>query len=66
MCPGIPPPIHHEVQIETVLLSVHSGTVLLKPVPEEDDETLRGAMTEDIDADAVTPVPREASPIGKG
>ena len=49
------------MQVETVLLAVHSGTVTLAPVPEEEDEALREAMMEELDVGAVTPVPRERS-----
>ena len=44
------------------LLSVRSGTVTLAPVPEKDAEPLRESMMEELDASAVTPVPRERSP----
>ena len=57
----IPPP-RQEVQIETVLLAVHSVAVNLAPVPEEDDDTLQEAVVEERDAGAATPVPRERSP----
>ena len=50
-----------EAQVETVLLSVHSGTVILAPVPEEDEEALRESMSDELDAGAATPVPRERS-----
>ena len=53
------PPPQQEVQVETVLLAVRSGTVTLAPVPEEDDEAPREAMLEELDVRAVIPVPRE-------
>ena len=56
------PPPQQEMQVETVLISVHSGTVTLALVPEEDDAALREAMLEERDAGAATPVPRERSP----
>ena len=55
------PPPQQEVQVEAVLLSVDSGTVTLAPVPEEDDESFREAMMEELDVGAVAPVPRERS-----
>ena len=49
----------HTVHVETILLSVHTGTVTLVPVPDVDEEKLLESMMENIDAEALTPVPRE-------
>ena len=49
------------VQVETILLSVHIGTVTLTPVPNADEAELLESMMDEIDADAPTPVPRARS-----
>ena len=49
------------VQVETIVLSVHTGTFTLTPVPEADEEELIESMTDEIDADAPTPVLRAPS-----
>ena len=49
------------VHVETILLSVHTGTVTLTPVPEGDEEEPIEFMMEESDADAPTPVPRARS-----
>ena len=40
---------HQEVQVETVLFSVHSGTVALFPVPEDDEAALRESMMDELE-----------------
>ena len=56
-------PPQHEVQVEAVLLAIHSGTVALEHVPEEYAEAM---LMEDIDVGAVTSAPRVRSPTRKG
>lgn len=59
------PPLQREVQVEAMLLAMHSGIVNLERVRKEDDEVQLEAMMEEIDACVVAPVPRERSPKGK-
>ena len=57
-------PLRQEVEVETVLLSVQAGTAYSAPVPEEEDkEELRKSLQDEIDAGALTPAPRERSPL---
>ena len=46
------------VQVETILLSVHTDIATPTPVPETDEEGLFEFMMSEIDADAPTLVPR--------
>jgi hypothetical protein len=61
-----PPLIQQEVQVETVLLSVHSGIATLKTVLEADEEELLESMVDEIDADTFTLVLRERSKAEQG
>ena len=47
--------------METVLLSIQAGTTNLAPVREENAEERASSLQDEIDAGAVTPVPRERS-----
>ena len=47
------------VQVETSLLSVHTGTVTFTLVPGVEEEAVLESMMEEVDADALTPVPHE-------
>jgi hypothetical protein len=47
------------VQVDTIRLSVHTGTVTLVPVPDVDEEETIESMMAEIDAESLTPVPRE-------
>ena len=47
------------LQVETILLSVHTGTATLIPLPDVDEEEVLESMMEEIDAEAFTPVLRE-------
>ena len=47
--------------METVLMSIQAGTVYLAPVREDNEEELMSSLQDEIDAGAVTPVPRERS-----
>ena len=49
--------------METVLLSIQAGTVYLAPVREENEEELMSSRQHEIDAGALTPVPRERSTV---
>ena len=53
--------LQQRVETETVLLSIQAGTVYLAPVREENEEELLNSLQDEIDAGAVTPVPRERS-----
>ena len=51
------------MEVETVLLSIQAGIVLLAPVQEEDEEELQRSMLEEINAGSLTYAPRERSPL---
>ena len=56
-------PLQRGVEVETVLLSMQAGIVTLAPVQEEDEDGLRRSMLDEIDVGALTPAPRERSPL---
>ena len=57
-------PVQRRVELDTVLLSIQAGTVYLASVQEDEmAEELMRSFQDEIDAGALTPVPRERSTL---